>query len=193
MNEFQDEAIITNPPLEMMKSPIDTKIIPIMMGYNSKDGLVMLPDALVGNKFERFDNDLARLIPRSVNLAPEDERCKLLATQMRQLYLNGNRICDDTLDGFVDLFTDYYFSLFTHLAAELFARYQNRCDTQMHLAFLKKRNNEFLFFSPIYFYRFSVDKDFNLFKKFALKQMGMPDTKKFKGAYHTDEIYYLFT
>lgn len=109
-----------------MKSPIDGKNIPMMMGYNSKDGLVMLVDAVMGDKLKRFDNDLARLIPKSVDLTPDDERCKLLANRMRQFYLNGNRICDDTLDGFVDLYTDYYFSLFTYLVAELQARYQNR-------------------------------------------------------------------
>lgn len=97
-----------------------------MMGYNSIDGLVILVDAVVGKKLELYDNDLARLIPKSVDLAPDDERCKLLANRLRQFYFNGNRICDDTLNGFADLYTDTYFSLFTYLAAELHARYRNR-------------------------------------------------------------------
>lgn len=134
-----------------MKSPIDDKNIPMMIGYNSKDGLVMLADAVVGDKLERFDNDLARLIPKSVNLAPDDERCKLLANRMRQLYLNGNRICDDTLDGFVDLYTDYYFSLFTYLVAELHAKYQNRYDQLRIQHAIFQMYGEFLniFFFPV--------------------------------------------
>lgn len=44
----------------------------------------------------------------------------------------------------------------------------------------------------MYFFRFSVDKDFNLYKKFALMIMNLSDTNKLKGANHTDDIYYLF-
>lgn len=98
----------------------------MMMGYNSIDGLVILVDAVVGKKLELYDNDLARLIPKSVNLAPNDERCKLVANRLRQFYFGGSRICDGNLNRFADLYTDTYFSLFTYLAAELHARYQNR-------------------------------------------------------------------
>lgn len=96
------------------------------MGYNSMDGLVILVDAVMGKKLELYENDLARLIPKSVDLAPEDERCKSLANRLRQFYFNGNRVCADTLEGFADLYTDTYFSLFTYLSAELHARYQSR-------------------------------------------------------------------
>lgn len=48
------------------------------------------------------------------------------------------------------------------------------------------------YFSPMYFYRFSIDKDFNLYKKFTLMALGISETDKFKGACHADEIYYLF-
>lgn len=47
-------------------------------------------------------------------------------------------------------------------------------------------------FSSMYFYRFSIDKDLNLYKKITLMALGMPDTDQFKGACHADEIYYLF-
>lgn len=96
------------------------------MGYNSMDGLVILVDAVVGKKLELYDNDLARLIPKSVDLEPDDERCKSLANRLRQFYFDGNRVCADTLEGFADLYTDTYFSLFTYLSAELHARHQHR-------------------------------------------------------------------
>ena len=59
-----------------------------------------------------------------------------------------------------------------------------------------KFTSEFLFIlslllSPMFFFRFSIDKDFNLYKKFAFMLMGL-DANKFKGANHTDDIYYLF-
>lgn len=97
-----------------------------MMGYNSNDGLIMLIDALKGNKFEQFDEDLARLIPKSVNLAPDDHRCIAVANRMRQFYLNGKKLDKNTLDGFVDLLTDYHFTILAYLAAELHSKFQNR-------------------------------------------------------------------
>ena len=109
-----------------MNSPIDTKNIPIMMGYNSKEGIVMLIDAVKNKKLNEIDNDLARFIPKSVNLATDDERCKLLANRMRDFYFNGKRISNDTLDELIDLNTDYHFSILAYLSAELHARYQNR-------------------------------------------------------------------
>ncbi|XP_055324324.1 esterase B1-like [Sitodiplosis mosellana] len=167
-----DEAIITKPPLELMQTQIDAACIPVMMGYNSKDGLIMLIDALKNNKFEQYEKDLAVFIPKSVNLPVQDERCKILANKIRDFYLSGEKLCESTLDGFVDLLTDYHFTILSYLAAELHSRYQN---------------------SPMYFFRFSIDKDFNLYKKFTLMALGMPKTDIFKGACHADEIYYLFS
>lgn len=96
------------------------------MGYNSKDGLLMLIDALKGNKFEKFQEDFSRFIPKSVNLAPDDQRCKAVANQMRQFYLDGKKLSEDTLDGFVDLLTDYHFTILAYLGAELHSRHQKR-------------------------------------------------------------------
>lgn len=109
-----------------MQTQIDNRSIPIMMGYNSKDGLIMLIDALKSNKFEQYEKDLSVFIPKSVNLAVDDERCKMLAKKIRDFYLNGEKLCKDTLQGFVDLLTDYHFTILAYLGAELHARYQNR-------------------------------------------------------------------
>lgn len=143
-----------------------------MMGYNSLEGLLMLIDAHKGNKIGRFDKDLARFIPKSVNLAPDDIRCNILADKIRQFYLNGLELNEDTLACFTNLLTDYHFTIHSYLAAELHSKYQN---------------------SPLYFYRFSIDKDFNLYKKLCLMAISEQNTDKFKGACHADEIYYLFT
>lgn len=112
--------------MELMKSKIDYFNIPIMMGYNSKDGLIMLLDALKSKKFDQFEGDLARMIPRSVDLAVDDDRCNILANRIRQFYLHGKALSQETLDDFVDLNTDYHFTIFAHLAAELHSKYQNR-------------------------------------------------------------------
>lgn len=172
-----------------------------MMGYNSKEGIVMLIDAVKNKKLEEIDNDLARLIPRSVNLAPNDERCKHLANRIREFYFDGMKLSTDTMNEFVDLNTDYHFGILACFYAELHARYQNRYDITIFWRKNKPIANEsrlislcFIGFisSPMYFFRFSIDKDFNLYKKFAFMLMGLSDTHTFKGACHTDDIYYLF-
>lgn len=97
-----------------------------MMGYNSKEGIVMLIDAVKNKKLNEIENDLARLIPKSVNLATDDERCKHLANRIRDFYFKGKTVSLDTVDELVDLNTDYHFAILAHLTAELHARYQNR-------------------------------------------------------------------
>lgn len=112
--------------MELMKTPIDSLNIPIMMGYNSQDGLIMLIDAVKNKKLEQFDNDFARFIPKSVNLPVDDDRCKILGDKIKQFYLNGPKLCDSTLEGFANLCTDYHFAIFACVGAELHAKYQNR-------------------------------------------------------------------
>lgn len=100
--------------------------IPIMMGYNSKEGLIMLSDAQKHNKLPTFNEDFARFIPKSLNISENDVRCATLVKEMRSRYLNDQRISIETVDQFSDLLTDYHFAIGSHLAAELHAKYQER-------------------------------------------------------------------
>lgn len=123
---YQTEAIITKSPLELMQTQIDVVKIPVMMGYNSKDGLIMLIDAMKKNKFEEYNKDLSVFIPKSINVPIDDLQCNSIVNQIRQLYLAGGSVGKDTLDGFVDLLTDYHFAIFSLLGAELHSKYQSR-------------------------------------------------------------------
>lgn len=96
------------------------------MGYTSKEGIVMLIDAVKNKKLDDIENDLARLIPRSVDLSTDDERCRHLANRIREFYFKGKKVSHDTMNELVDLNTDYHFTILAYLAAELHARYQNR-------------------------------------------------------------------
>lgn len=103
--------------------------IPIMMGYNSKEGLMMLPNAYKNERFKQLDQDLARMIPKSINVentVKSDSNCTSIVNGMRKLYLNGEKLSDDKLDEFCDLLTDYHFAIGSYLAAELHAKYQKR-------------------------------------------------------------------
>lgn len=109
-----------------MRDSANSSNIPIMMGYNSKDGLVMFTDLYKTKKVEQVENDLARLIPKSLNLAVDDQRIKVVEQKMRDFYLNGRKIDQETYDEVTDLLTDYHFSIFFALGTELHAKYQRR-------------------------------------------------------------------
>lgn len=109
-----------------MKTQIDTLNIPVMMGYNSKDGLLMLLDIVTKNKLQQLDGDLARLIPRSVDLPVTDERCNTVANSIRNFYFNGEKLSEAHYDRLVDLLTDYHFTILSYLEAELHSRYEKR-------------------------------------------------------------------
>ncbi|CAD7078429.1 unnamed protein product [Hermetia illucens] len=156
------DAIVTKPPLEAAKEPnaID---IPVMMGYTSEEGITMLVNAC--RKLDELDQDLARMIPRSVDLDPNDPLCLVVADEMRKFYFNGEKVTMKKVKELCNLMTDYHFGIGIHAAAEIHARYQHK--------------------SPLYFYRFSYSGKLNLFKKwFNFTQL--------KGACHGDELFYLF-
>lgn len=102
----------------------------------------MLIDAVKNKKLDDIENDLARLIPRSVDLSTDDERCRHLANRIREFYFKGKKVSHDTMNELVDLNTDYHFTILAYLAAELHARYQNRC---------AKRDLSVLFFNIKFF------------------------------------------
>lgn len=113
--------------MQILSEPNATDI-PMMIGYNCSEGIVTLADAV--RKLTLYEDDLARMIPRSVNLAPDDPRCVQVADGIRQFYFNGDPVCRANLAEMVKLQTDYHFALGTQLAAELHARHETRCDEQ---------------------------------------------------------------
>lgn len=117
--------MITKAPMETLSQKNFTNI-PVMFGYNSHEGMVMLPDLINNKKFELYDKDLARFIPRSVDLDVNDPRCQQLANEIREFYFNGRNISNKIITEFVHLMTDYYFGIGMHLTGELYALYQHR-------------------------------------------------------------------
>lgn len=157
------EAIITRSPVELMndENSID---VPVMMGYTSAEGIVILP-ALIGN-LEEFDNDLTKLIPKSINLQLKDLNTIDLAKSIRDFYFKGEKVNEKTLNNFNDLLGDFFFNINYYEAAEIHSRKQHK--------------------SPLFFYRFDYDGALNLYKN-KIFQMG-----HLKGVSHADELFYIF-
>lgn len=84
----------------------------------------MLADAY--KKLDIYDKDLARMIPKSLNLKTDDPKCLEVANEMRQFYFQGKNVSKDNMSAMAKLQTDYHFALGCHLAAELHARHEEK-------------------------------------------------------------------
>ncbi|XP_037041278.1 esterase E4 isoform X1 [Bradysia coprophila] len=163
-------AILTKSPLELMNRPNSVQI-PVMIGYNSAEGIITLLD--IYKKFDAYDKDIGRMIPRSLNV-PNDSSSQpeslKLAELIRKFYFDGQTISKELLSEMSDLQTDYHFAIGAQLYAEMHCR---------------RHPN-----SPLYFYRFAYDGKLNMFKKLLIvRQKAL---KQVKGACHGDELFYLF-
>lgn len=95
------------------------------MGYNSNDGTLGLVDLYKYKKYEKYDNDLARFIPKIIGVDNTDaNKCKQIVHDMREFYFNGKPISPDALNEACVLFTDHSFMLDLLLSTTLYSRYQ---------------------------------------------------------------------
>ncbi|XP_053689265.1 acetylcholinesterase-like isoform X2 [Sabethes cyaneus] len=161
-SETATDAIVTKSPIDVMKTPNSLSNIPLMLGVNNREGTIMLLDAV--KKLDVYDKDLARLIPRTVNVTPYTVASKELGEEIKKFYFGGKSVCKETLPQLADLMSDYHFAILANACAELHARYQHQ--------------------SPLYYYNFSFDGMLNMYKR--LLQLNVP------GACHADELSYQF-
>lgn len=120
----KDDAILTKHPFELLRWSNDLPNITILMGYNSNEGLYGLRSMLKQNKMEICDNDLGRFIPEACGVDKTDSAvCGPIVCEMRDFYLNGKSIQNETIYETTVLLSDYHFVIDTFLTIALYARY----------------------------------------------------------------------
>lgn len=155
-------AIITETPLELMRK-MKVNYKPVMIGYTSNEGLIMLLDAV--KKLRDYDKDFSRLVPENLNVKPGTPEMEEAVKLIRNYFFGDKAVDKDSLRQLGDLMSDYYFTMAIHWTVEMMARME-----QM---------------SPIFMYQFSYDGELNLPKR--LFGLG-----KHEGACHGDDMFYLF-
>jgi acetylcholinesterase len=162
VEEESDDAFLTQNPVDMMKTQkIDA---PIMFGINDGDGMTM--GSFFRNKqLPMFDKDHVRMVPISLNIDPNSEEAKQVGKEIKEFYFGDKTINQSTISQFVDLMTDFHFTIPMTMTNELHATYQKE--------------------STQYDFEFCYDGELNVFKKL----LKMSDVR---GACHFDEIFYLF-
>ncbi|EDV55476.1 esterase B1 [Drosophila erecta] len=149
--------------MELMHKKNCHRGMPLIMGYNSAEGLAMVVKAK--QKLEAYENDLARMVPRNLVLDAQAPEAQEAASDIRAFFFNGHALTMENLDNLVDLFSDYHFVMDMQHAAEIYAS----CQTQ----------------SPLYFYRLDYVGGRNLYKKIF-------QNEDLRGVAHADDICYLF-
>lgn len=142
----------------------------MLIGYNSNEGLIILSDIVKNKRLKQFDDDFVRLIPSSLNVESNDPQRFQLIDEVRDFYLAGHALCEENLPQLEELLSDNHFGNGMHLTAQLYAKYQSS--------------------TPVYFYRFAVSKELNVFKRLVVSNK--IDLTRYRGACHGDDLYYLF-
>ncbi|XP_064541396.1 esterase B1 [Drosophila montana] len=157
------DSFINTQFLDLLHDKERLRDMPLLMGYNSGEGIAMVANAR--RKLELYDEDLARVVPRNLVENPKAPEAFEAAEDIRQFYFNGQSVAPERLDNLVDLFTDYHFNIDMQHAAEIHANCQRT--------------------APLYFYRFDYVGGRNMYKRIF-------QAEKLRGASHADELSYLF-
>ncbi|XP_022229276.2 juvenile hormone esterase [Drosophila obscura] len=157
------DSFIDQNILDLMHKKDHVGKMPMIMGYNSAEGLAMIVRAK--SKLEEYEQDLARTVPRDLVPDPQAPEAQQAAADIRNFYFNGQALVEQHLDSMVDLFSDYHFSMDLQNAVEIHAN----CQTQ----------------SPVYFYRLDYVGGRNLYKQIF-------QNDNLRGVAHADDICYVF-
>jgi acetylcholinesterase len=113
----------------------------------------------------KYENDFTRLVPTDLNITQGrySSEGDLVADRIRDFYLGGRTITEDTVEEMINLLTD-----------EMFVRGMTN-SAKMHAKFTS---------NSTYFYRFAYDGALGLYKR--LLNVNRP------GICHGDELGYLF-
>ncbi|XP_034478905.1 acetylcholinesterase-like isoform X2 [Drosophila innubila] len=162
-NADSPDSFVSSQILDLLLDKQRLQGMPVIMGYNSAEGLAMIVNAR--RKLDLYEKDLARLVPRNLIEKSQAPEAQEAANNMRQFYFNGQPLSLESLDNLVDLFTDYHFIIDMQLAAEIHVNCQIT--------------------SPLYFYRFDYLGGRNMFKKLF-------QAENLRGTAHAEELFYLF-
>lgn len=99
--------------------------MPLMFGLTDKEGLIMLI-GIDDNKFELYENDLGRTIPKLLNIPRIGTHPEQLTEEIRKFYFKEKPVSKETFVNLVNLKTDTDFAVAQMFTNEMNAKYQHR-------------------------------------------------------------------
>lgn len=141
------EAFITEHPLDTVLSQKVVRV-PLMLGYTSSEGLVMLQDQL--KKLDIMNKQPSFYVPREIARKVTKDKLKDLGQKIKRFYFGDSQISEATAQSIVNLQSDINFNYGTHRFAHFYS----------------------LLNEPLYMYRFDYDTQLNMTKiVFGFKEM----------------------
>ncbi|XP_055390458.1 juvenile hormone esterase-like [Condylostylus longicornis] len=134
-----EKPFITKNPIDIIKTEQFAESIPIIMGYTSQEGIMLM--AYSSKTVEEIDLDLSCLIPSTI-CEPESHQCKNIVNKVRKFYFNGKSIED--VSKLCEALGDICFVVDFHKTVELHNEYQSQ--------------------SPLYCFKFAYDGKLNFYK-----------------------------
>lgn len=138
--------------------------VPYLTGYNSKEGILWLVSVRADKShLKTLNENFQYFVPYDLKLPFNSNKSKEVAEEIKKFYFGENELNEKSLENYINLMTDYAFLKEIILSAKL------------HRSVVS---------SPIFFYRFSFDGDFNFLKKHLNINQ--------KGTSHEDDLGYIF-
>ncbi|XP_045446301.1 esterase FE4-like [Melitaea cinxia] len=135
------EPFITEDPLEVLVKGINNvNKVPLMLGYNSGEGLIILNDHIT--KLDVYNKEPSYYVPREVAERVSKEKLKEFGDRIKKFYVGDRNITENDKSIITDMQTDMHFSFNTHRFAHL---YTYMCGVS-------------------YMYRFNYETDLNIIK-----------------------------
>jgi len=82
--------------MELMCKKDSLGKMPMIMGYNSAEGLAIVLKAK--QKLEAYEDDLARMVPRNMVVDPKAPEAQEAASDIRAFFFNGQALTKETMD-----------------------------------------------------------------------------------------------
>ncbi|CAH2233125.1 jg13989 [Pararge aegeria aegeria] len=156
------EAFITENPLKMLAEGKVINKVPLMLGYNSAEGLYNVQDHVA--KLDIYNNKPSYYVPREVSEKVSKKTLKQFGARIKKFYFGDKNMTKGDMNTIAELLTDTEFSYNIHRFTHLY--------TKLSL--------------PAYLYRFDLVTDLNIVK---IVLLGLADLN---GVSHGDDLWYLF-
>lgn len=118
-----EHAIVTKKPVEVLQN-FNNDTHPVMMGYNSEEGLIFLID--IPKRQDEYMNDKGRIVPPTLNITEPSVEFDNVAAEMRKFYFQDRPISMETAIPLTTLLGDYHFIMGIQRTAELHTRTQSK-------------------------------------------------------------------